>query len=183
MVVALPNPPGPEGQAVVRVKAHLAEANVLTSRFVWAPEDYYQRSLEERAVVLNAAVPHLCKTMLVENMAHDPSVEPLAEGDRSYERFYLVVLQYGASLQANKLLSQLRDLRGPEGAATRLGRKKYDLVMAPEANMEAMTGFEHGAVTPFGSLEEIPIILSEAITQVRKHSSGNQALPWPHTRA
>mmetsp|Transcript_17508 Transcript_17508/g.53599 ORF Transcript_17508/g.53599 Transcript_17508/m.53599 type:complete len:264 (-) Transcript_17508:283-1074(-) len=160
---------GKGGEPVVRVKAHLAEAGVTSAQWCWTPEDYYKRTLAERGVILGASVPQLCKTMLIENVAHDAGVATIdAAGGRSYERYYLVVLQYGAALEPAKLLAAMRDLRGPEGSAHRLGRSKYNLVMAEEARMNAIAGFPHNAVTPFGvETPDITVVLAQGITEVK----------------
>ena len=48
----------------------------------------------------------------------------------------------------------------PEGE--RIPRKKFNFQLAPEEISNQLTGFEHNAVCPFGSLLTIPMVLCES---------------------
>ncbi len=76
-----------------KVRQALLSRGVFNHRLVQVPADYYDRPLSERALCLSAAVPQLCKSIIFENVNFDASLRE-GEGDRSYARFYLVVLQY-----------------------------------------------------------------------------------------
>ena len=128
--------------------------------FKWVPEQYYSLSLCERAKILGAHSTHqLCKSMLMENKAFDSSKTKGAD-DASYSRHYLVVLQYETSITTKKLQSEIRGLRP---VSFRLDPSKFDFRLAPEEDNAQVTGYTHNAVTPFGLLQDVPIILSKAI--------------------
>ena len=151
---------GEGGEQAMRVRGALAEGGVTSSRFKWTPADYYDRPLSERAVILGAAVPQLCKTMLVRNETYDRS---FAGSDRAYDEFYLVVLQYEAKYSSEKMAGGLRQLRD---ADARPSRSKYHFTMASEEDMLRLAGVSHNAVTPFGCLAKVTVVLSKAITEV-----------------
>lgn len=75
-------------------------------------------------------------------------------------RFFLVVLQYNAEIDAKKLETEIRALRP---ATSRLDPPKFNLRLASEEDNARITVYSHKAVTPFGLLEKVPIILAKAI--------------------
>lgn len=111
-------------------------------RFRWVPEDYYSRSMTERSELLCCTIDQMCKSVLLENKKR--------EGE-----FYLVVLQYAAALNENKLRDGLSRL-------TRLSKSSFNLRFASPEDNARLTGYEKGAVTPFGTLEKIKVVLAEA---------------------
>mmetsp|Transcript_2628 Transcript_2628/g.3940 ORF Transcript_2628/g.3940 Transcript_2628/m.3940 type:complete len:174 (-) Transcript_2628:47-568(-) len=128
--------------------------------FKWVPEDYYSFPLSKRAEILGAqSTFQLCKSMLMENRAFDPSLCASA-GDISYSKFYLVVLQYEATITTKKLQSEVRAIRP---VAQRLDPSKFDFRVASEEDNARLTGYSHNAVSPLGMLENVPIVLSKAI--------------------
>mmetsp|Transcript_4657 Transcript_4657/g.6056 ORF Transcript_4657/g.6056 Transcript_4657/m.6056 type:complete len:266 (-) Transcript_4657:162-959(-) len=131
---------------------------IYSSVFKWVPEDYYTYKLSERAKVLGAhSTWQLCKSMLLENKNYDPS---LSTDDDSYRQFYLVVLQYETSISTKKLQSEIKALRP---VLKRIDPSKFDFRVASSADNDKLTGYTHNAVTPFGLLEYVPIILSSSI--------------------
>ncbi len=92
----------------------------------------------------------------MENKSFDP-----AQADGStYGRFYLVLLQYESTINNKKLQSEIRALRP---VANRLDPSNFDFRVASEEENARLTGYSHNAVTPFGMLENVPIVLSKAI--------------------
>jgi prolyl-tRNA editing enzyme YbaK/EbsC (Cys-tRNA(Pro) deacylase) len=137
---------------IARVKADLAAKKVYAYKLVTVPDNYYDRSMEERAGILGCSVPQMCKSIVFENTAatHD-SME-----DMTNSRYYCVIVQYAAKFDAEMLRDVIHELRKPED---RLSRKKFHFQLAPEEVNDKLTGFTHNAVTPFGMMSKIPIVL------------------------
>jgi prolyl-tRNA editing enzyme YbaK/EbsC (Cys-tRNA(Pro) deacylase) len=80
----------------------------------------------------------------------------------THSRFYLVLLQYETSINNKKLQSEVRALRP---VADRLDNSNYDFRVASEEDNARLTGYSHNAITPFGMLKDIPIILPMAMIE------------------
>jgi len=121
----------------------------------WAPEDYYRRSMRGRSKVLGCDVRQMCKSMLLENKNWRGD-DPFARGNAKH---YLVVVQYAATFNAMTLKAHL-------AKAANLPQKAFNFRVADEATMDGLSGFAHGAVTPFGFLEpRVPVVLAKAATE------------------
>ncbi|ORC89475.1 YbaK/aminoacyl-tRNA synthetase-associated domain-containing protein [Trypanosoma theileri] len=125
--------------------------------FRWVPSDYYQHSLQWRRDILEAnSIQHLCKSIVLENthcIHKDCS-------HRENSRYYIIVYPYTEKFDAEFVMRCVKDMN--EG----LGKKKFNFRLAdPEVSLH-LTGFSHGAVAPFGTTTEIPVILSDRITQL-----------------
>jgi len=159
-----PKPSDSEREQILRAYNAVISANTFSSVFKWVPEQYYSFPLSKRAEILGAHSTHqLCKSMLMENKAVSPAFKS-ASNDASYSRFYLVVLQYDAAIDFKKLNSEIRALKP---VTSRLDPSKFDLHLASEEDNASLTGYSHNAVTPFGLLENVPIILAKAIVTNR----------------
>jgi prolyl-tRNA editing enzyme YbaK/EbsC (Cys-tRNA(Pro) deacylase) len=135
--------------------------NIYSSVFKWVPEKYYSLTLAQRAKILGAqSTWQLCKSMLMENKAFDPS---LSSDDGSYSQFYLVVLQYETTISTKKLVSEIRALKKP--VTKRYDTNKFDFRLASSADNDKLTGYTHNAVSPFGLLDSksVTIILAKSI--------------------
>lgn len=99
---------------------------------------------------LGCQVPHLCKSIIVENTACTNT----GVADPRNSRFYCVILQYNAKLNAEQLMRFVRNLI-PE--AERPGRKHFNFQHAPGSVSEELTGFQHNGVAPFGMKAPIPV--------------------------
>ncbi|KAL2634663.1 hypothetical protein R1flu_006142 [Riccia fluitans] len=129
--------------------------------FKRVPADYYGRSFEERRDLLGASsIDHLCKSIVMVNTQAPDSVKDCS--DRNNSKYYLIVIQYTARLNAEKVRQFVYSLNNGK-----LPKKKINMRLAPEAESNALTGFEHNAVTPFGMLTNIPVILSDAIVRLQ----------------
>jgi len=152
-------------EEVVRARNAVVASKIYSSTFRWVPEDYYSYTLSKRAQILGAhSTFQLCKSMLMENRSYDKSLatSTSSDGDDStYGRFYLIMLQYETTINNKKLKSELRALRPVK---ERLDPSKFDFRVATEEDNARLTGYSHNAVTPFGMRENVPIILSKAIT-------------------
>eukprot|EP00550_Attheya_septentrionalis_P001828 CAMPEP_0198284564 /NCGR_PEP_ID=MMETSP1449-20131203/4021_1 /TAXON_ID=420275 /ORGANISM="Attheya septentrionalis, Strain CCMP2084" /LENGTH=254 /DNA_ID=CAMNT_0043981679 /DNA_START=63 /DNA_END=827 /DNA_ORIENTATION=+ len=149
-----------------RARRAVESLGIYSSVWKWVPSNYYSRSLAERAKCLGASqTTQLCKSMLMENNKFQQphhSDKKKHSHDKTNARFYLVVVQYEATIVTKKLESEIRALKP---VAERLEPSQFDMRLAKEQDNDAMTGYGHNSVTPFGLVRgsEIPIILSKAI--------------------
>ncbi|CEG41799.1 proline-trna ligase associated domain containing protein [Plasmopara halstedii] len=147
-------------EGICRVKAHLQSLKLTSAALKTAPSDYYAWSLAQRADYLGCNIPHLCKSIIVENVANPQSgVE-----DPLNSRYYCVVLQYNSKLDAEQLRRFVRN-RIPE--ACRPAKKKINFQHASAKASQELTGFAHNGVSPFGMKTPIPVIVAGAVTKLR----------------
>lgn len=145
-------------EEITRARNSIAIHKIYSAVFSWVPDNYYDCTLEKRAEILGAhSTFQLCKSMLMENKAFAPSEE-----NETYSKFYLIVLQYKTSINTKKLQSEIRALRP---VSKRLDPSKFDFRVASEEDNSRLTGYSHNAVSPFGMLQDVPIILSKAILE------------------
>lgn len=145
---------------VMRARKAVAKSKCYSAVVKWVPKDYYTFSLPRRMDILNAGSTfQLCKSMLMENKMFDPKIN-ISNDDATYSQFYLIVLQYEAAINNKKLCSEVRGLRP---VSDRLDTSKFDFRVASEEDNARLTGFSHNAVSPFGLVVNVPIILSKAI--------------------
>jgi len=129
-----------------RALGDLRRSCPLSWRRRWVAADYYEWDMATRAATLGVAVEQMCKTMLLENK------QWRGDGDR----FYLVVVQYAATFNAMTLRRLLAERSGTS-------RNSFNFRVADADACLALTGFEHGAVTPFGCVAtDVPVVLSKA---------------------
>lgn len=156
----IPAPSDSEREQILRARNAVLKSNNYSSVFKWVPQEYYSFPLSKRANILGAhSTFQLCKSMLMENKAVDPAIRG-GSNDDSYTPFYLVVLQYEAVIDIKKLQSEIRALKPIK---SRLEPSKFDLRLAAEEDNASITGYSHNAVTPFGLLKKVPIILAKDI--------------------
>lgn len=143
-----------------RLTDELQARGVRCARFVRAPNDYYARSLAYRRDTLRApSVDHLCKSMVMVNTRAHASVRGMEDPRNS--KYYLVIVQYTARLNAEKLRVAIHAMSGGD-----VPKKYYNIRMAPEAESDRLTGFVHNAVSPVGLATPLPIIMSHRILQL-----------------
>ena len=89
--------------SVERVRKHLYSLGLYSVQFIKVPKNYYDYSLDERATLLNAKVPQLCKSIILENTAcsHNSCNDP------SDSRYYCVIIQYQGLYYISVILSIL----------------------------------------------------------------------------
>jgi len=140
----------------------------------WVPDGYYNMCLHDRANVLGShSIQQLCKSMLMENTrvvveeSNNNNNNNTINIDRTNAKFYLVVVQYNATTNTKKLESQIRGLRPITQQNNRLHPSQFDFRVAKEVDNDRITGYTHNSVTPFGMLEEVPIVLAKAILDVK----------------
>uniref|UniRef100_A0A7S3XJ44 YbaK/aminoacyl-tRNA synthetase-associated domain-containing protein n=1 Tax=Heterosigma akashiwo TaxID=2829 RepID=A0A7S3XJ44_HETAK len=140
------------GEPVERVER--AISSVLSAQLRWVPENYYECTIAQRSKILRCTIPQMLKTVVVENRACDR--DDCTQRDNS--RYYAVLVQYATRFNAESLARTIRALRP---ADRRLPRRHFNFQFAPEAASAALTGFPRGAVTPFGLLAPVPVVLSD----------------------
>jgi prolyl-tRNA editing enzyme YbaK/EbsC (Cys-tRNA(Pro) deacylase) len=145
---------------VQRVKRDLAKRKVFSGSFIKVPENYYGLTLMQRALQLRSTVPQLCKSIIFQNTNWTEDVP----GDPTNAQYYLVVVQYQAKMDTKLLVDLIHSLRPPE---TRLPRKNIHFRLATEADNDRISGFRHNAVSPFGMLENIPIVICKNVVDVQ----------------
>ncbi|KAF3795244.1 hypothetical protein EJ110_NYTH05120 [Nymphaea thermarum] len=160
-----PSPAAPTLSAATHtIESHLT--NILLSngvtdfRFGRVPEDYYDRTIEERRDILGApSIHHLCKSIVLVNTQAPANITDCS--DRSNSKYYVVVIQYTARFNAESVKNFLYSLNNGK-----IPKKKINMRLAPEEESAKLTGYEHNAVTPLGMKTDIPVILDEAITKL-----------------
>jgi len=138
-----------------RARLDVERKELYSSVWKWVPPDYYDWPLEQRAECLGAkSTQLLCKSLLMENK-HSDGTDP-----RTHPKFVLVVIQYEATLDVRKLANAIRSLKPVN---ERLDYSQFDFRVADAADNDRLTGYSFNSVTPFGLIEMVPIILSEAV--------------------
>ncbi|KAG6549064.1 hypothetical protein Mapa_009507 [Marchantia paleacea] len=151
---------GDRSEVEKRLSKMLGSAGA-TFSFKRVSSDYYSRSYEERRDLLGAAsVDHLCKSIVMVNTQALDSVTDCSDWKNS--KYYLIVIQYTARLNAEKVKQFVYSLNNGK-----VPKKKFNMRLAPEEESNKLTGFEHNAVTPFGMVSDIPVILSDAIVHLQ----------------
>jgi len=145
------------GEPVARVER--ATNHILSVELKWVPEDYYSRTIGQRRDLLCCTIPQMLKSVVVENTA----CTEMGCDDRTNSRFYVVMVQYEARFNAEKLLRAIRDLRPEE---SRLPRRKFNFQFAAEEVASKITGFSKGSVTPFGMSQKIPVVLTNKVVNI-----------------
>jgi len=118
--------------------------------------DYYEKSLNERKLALNAlSESQLCKSIIMENIRWSPS-DKLTETENP--RYICVIVQYIHKLNSDKLNRSCQLLSNKK-----LSKNKINFRLCSENDNYKLSGFCHNAVTPFGMNYNMPIVLSHSI--------------------
>ncbi|KAG2171461.1 hypothetical protein INT43_009122 [Umbelopsis isabellina] len=127
-------------------------------RYFKVEPDYYDWSLERRAYTLRTSVASLCKSVVFENTRceHNNFTDPLNS------KYYCVITQYIAPINTAKMVDSVRELSN-----NAISKKKYNFRLTSPENSLALTGFDNNGVSPIGMKENIPIILSKAVTELK----------------
>ena len=149
---------------VERIKRDLGRRKVFSATMVQAPTDYYDRSLQERAVCLQCSIPQLTKSIIFENTSWIKYDDESNNNDKTNAQYYLVVVQYQAKLDTDLLVDLIHTLRPP---ASRLPRKRFHFRLAPEHISDTLSGFQHNGVSPFGMHHDIPIVICSHCLEVQ----------------
>jgi len=150
-------------KCIIRARRSVEQKQCYSAQWKWVPSNYYDLNLSQRAELLSAFdTRQLCKVVLMENRNYDSTV-------CTNEQFFLIVVQYDATISTQKLQREVRCLRPPK---TRLDVSKFNFRLANEVDNDRLTGYQHNSVSPFGLLPVaaqngkcVPIILSAAIVK------------------
>jgi prolyl-tRNA editing enzyme YbaK/EbsC (Cys-tRNA(Pro) deacylase) len=141
-----------------RARCDVEEHQIYSALWKWVPPSYYDWPLEQRAACLGApSTQWLCKALLMDNAKAAPDGGPISS---TYPKFVLAVIQYDATLDIRKLTSAIRSLKPVK---ERLDYSRFDFRVADAADNDRLTGYAYNSVTPFGLLEKVPILLSDAV--------------------
>jgi len=164
--------------AIQRVKSQVEATGVFSATFKWVPSDYYERSLGARAQLLGCKEHQLCKAMVMVNTAFQLAKGQTDECDPRNSRYYIVVVQYCAKFNADKLARAVHSLL-PE--PQRLSKKAaFHFRVADEDVGCALAGFRHNGVSPFGLVDpkKLPLIAAAAVFGDDVRSSGSCPIVW-----
>ena len=107
-------------------------------------------------------VDFLCKTMVMQNTRFEGQPEERkANPSRENAQYYMVVVQYTAKMNSEKLNRLIR-------ASSGMSKKHFNFRLCPPEINDELTGFSHNGVTPLGSKQKLHIILSDAILKLAK---------------
>ena len=97
--------------------------------------------------------------MIMENTkVNDMTLEQASAAGRI--KYVCVLLQYAnGKLNKEKLHDAVRKMEGKAA----VGKKQYSLRMVAQETSDALSGFEHNAVTPIGMMTEVPLLASSRI--------------------
>eukprot|EP01041_Mallomonas_annulata_P004512 gene4511-8967_t len=141
--------------SVSRAKLCVRKMSIHRSIFKMVPSDYYDRSLESRAQLLGCNTDQLCKSIIFENIACDHN----NISDYTSSRYYCIIIQYIEKFDAEKLKDFVHELRP---AGDRIPKKKINFQLASGEQSFLLTGFSHNAISPYGMIERIPIIVAKS---------------------
>jgi prolyl-tRNA editing enzyme YbaK/EbsC (Cys-tRNA(Pro) deacylase) len=144
--------------AMERVRQHALSVRIFSAVFKWVPPDYYERPLHARATLLSCKESQMCKSMVMENTA----IAADCSAEEAKLRYVVVVVQYAAKFNAEKLALAVRSL--PSEA--RKPKKAFHFRLAPEAVAIDLAGFKHNAVSPLGLLTSLPVVIAQAISEL-----------------
>eukprot|EP00947_MAST-08B_sp_MAST-8B-sp1_P002149 g2149.t1 len=182
---------------IEKLEAHVAKTNPISwgvlraceaagarsAKVVQAPGDYYSWTLQQRARFLGTAPPHLCKTVVMENVwwngggpgggsgdapnAAAVAVDPLTAPPPPLHnaRYYAVIVQYVAKLDVAKMSKVVRGM-WPASAGQCPSNKAFKFQVAQGDASLRLTGYAHNGVTVYGmrcGAERMPVIVDAAI--------------------
>jgi len=148
----------PVDDSLRRARAHVERLALYSVVWKWVPSTYYGWNLQQRAESLTGSATHtahLCKSLVLENKKLQNG-DPLMDVSTN-PRYVLVICQYAATLNNAKLTAAVRHLRPIHD---RLNVNRLDFRIADDN--DAITGYAHNSVTPFGLLQQdkVHIILT-----------------------
>jgi hypothetical protein len=93
---------------------------------------------------------------------------PEVAGDPSYPKHVIVITQFEAKLNAQKLLTVMKKFQNETTkSGKQVSNKGFHFRLSEQDDALALSGYKYNAITPFfmeGEGNDLPIILSEDIT-------------------
>jgi prolyl-tRNA editing enzyme YbaK/EbsC (Cys-tRNA(Pro) deacylase) len=152
----------------LRLEQEAARCGLRGLVFTRVHGSYYDQPLEFRRDALGAAgVEYLCKSIIMENTRFEAPtpLTPVVDGRIKY---VLVIVQYTHKLHRERLIDAVRALEGDK--AQGVPKSKYNLRLVEGTVSDALSGFEHNAVSPLGLRTPMPILIHAEILQLpRQH--------------
>eukprot|EP00301_Raphidiophrys_heterophryoidea_P027311 c9597_g1_i1.p1 GENE.c9597_g1_i1~~c9597_g1_i1.p1 ORF type:complete len:566 (-),score=174.38 c9597_g1_i1:156-1811(-) len=148
----------PQAYEVARRMTSLcSEHDIHSGRGVVVPKDWYSLSLEQRRDFLGIeSTAQLCKSLVLRNTK--------CKGDRLTDprnsEYYVVVVQYTARFNSEKMQKFVRELCG------KLGKTHFNFQFVDPEVSDQLTGYTHNSVTPLGMREKVPVVLSHEIANL-----------------
>ena len=148
------------------------EAGLDSVKVVKAPKNYFDLNLEERVDILGAAsTDHLCKTIIMQNTRYGIGVKsfPDSADDATYPQNVIVLTQFTARLNANRLVNIMKQHQNDKTQASKVTSKGFKFRHAEEEIATGLTGYPHNSITPFFTNEganHLPIIVSKSIADL-----------------
>jgi prolyl-tRNA editing enzyme YbaK/EbsC (Cys-tRNA(Pro) deacylase) len=131
----------------------------------------------------------MCKALVMENVDWQPTPSSPQETDtdtdththtsrRNNSRYYMIILQYTATLNEAKLKKAIHALNNTHRHThththtPSLPLSNFRFRLAPEETSQKLTGYTHNAVTPFGLPsstipDDLPIVLAADILNIK----------------
>jgi len=133
------------------------------------PDEYYKQTLEWRRDLLGAPhVDHLCKSVIMQNT----KCKHTNYDDWLDSKYYLVIVQYTARLNNEKLVKLLRDAQAKANREP-IGKKNFNFRLCPADVSQQLTGFGHNAVSPIGTTHKLPVIMSDKVMAFAENDSNS----------
>ena len=146
---------GQDNELQQRLRALCRQLNIHSSYFRRTTVDYYERPLSYRRQYLQAPSEHyLCKSIIAVNThcAHE------RHESHANSKYLLLVVQYTVKLDFDKVAKLVIQLGGGGGK-----RADHNWRLCEPSVSDALSGFEHNAVTPLGMRERVPIVVSDRV--------------------
>jgi len=155
-----------------RLAAAALRLGLISSEFMRVRNDYYDQPLEVRRDCLGAThTDYLCKTIVM----HNTKCPHEEHSDRFWSKHYLVIIQYNARFNNEKLIAYMS---GKSGRS----KKQFNFRLCPEEVSAKLTGFAHNGVTPLDCTTKLPVIISHRITDLPEQNfwlgAGEVNLKW-----
>lgn len=144
--------------------------NFCSVLFSTPPDVWWRFVLSHRAgaKLLKCVPAQLCKIILLENKGFRGTPAPAKTAKPWTSRVFGVVLQYVETLDTDALVAFLRRSAASSDGTMPPALAFSNLMLAE--NGTELSGFSHNAVTPYGMLTPVPIVVSE--------SAASQPLLW-----
>ncbi|KAI0567256.1 YbaK/aminoacyl-tRNA synthetase-associated protein [Gracilaria domingensis] len=146
-------------------------------RLVRCPDPYYSWTLEKRRAYLHApAIPHLTKSIVMENTRHEGDSDP---SHPTTSRYLCCIVPYNAKIDSDKLRATIRSMFPDLGlSAPSIRAFNYRL----GEDCIGVTGYVPNGVTPLGLLTPMPVVVAKQIADLSPEEfwlgAGEVSLKW-----
>jgi len=133
------------------------------------PSDYYEKSLQERGMLLQCKPEKLCKSILFENtLCNHDNCDDICDS-----RYYVVIVQY-----IRKINTDLLSVALANSIKDKKNKIKYNFRLVSEETSFLLTSYQHNAVTVYGTLKySVTQSFTHSLTHSLTHSGMNRKIP------